>query len=325
MSGRKVLIGGGSGFIGSALGETLKRKGFEVLNISRSAGSGKITWSEIKERGIPSDVHAVVSLSGANIMEKKWTEERKKELLDSRITPTKILADAISNSKEPPKTFVTTSAVGIYPSDPSLTFDETYPALEKPAENFAIEICQQWEKAGELPNNISSKVRTVCVRSGFVLGDGGALAQMIPPFKFGLGGPLGSGQQWFRWITLRDIAGIFAHAVENDVNGVLNGVSPGIVTNEEFSKGLGQVLHRPVFLSVPKFALNMIFQERAFLVTEGSKILPKRTIESGYQFKDTNIVDALKWAVEKGKPTDLEKTIVTKLKETNCKIKFIFL
>jgi len=294
---RLALVGGGTGFIGRNIGDRLKKLGYQVLNISRSSGSGKITWESIERSGLPENTHAIVQVSGENVLARPWTESRKKVLLDSRVHTTKILSTAIAQAKVPPKVFVSGSAVGIYPSSPSLTLNEnsTFP----PPQNFAAELCREWEKSSEFPANVKG-VRRAIVRTGVVLGKGGALPQLALPFKFGIGGPTGSGHQWFPWISEADIANLFVHAVENqNVEGVLNGVAPGIVTSAEFAKILGEVLHRPSFVRLPEFVVKAIFGDRAFMLLEGSKIIPQHTLESGFKFQHPDLESALRVALDK--------------------------
>ncbi|XP_070574776.1 epimerase family protein SDR39U1-like [Ptychodera flava] len=287
----RVLIGGGSGFIGSAVSRLLRSKGHDVLVVSRTTGQGKITWAELKDRGLP-ECSAVVSLSGENVLNplKRWTDSFKTEVQNSRIETTRALADAINKTQEKPKVFVTMSGVGFY--KPSLEAEYTEDSPGGDADFFA-KLCQQWEDAGRQAKD----VRHVIVRTGVVLGkDGGAMQQMIWPFWFGVGGKIGSGRQYFPWIHISDIAGIFVHALESeDVVGVLNGVAPGTVTNSGFTKALGSALWRPTVFPLPGFVVNTMFgSERGVMLLDGQKVIPKRTLESGYQFEYPDIDAAMK-------------------------------
>eukprot|EP01113_Clastostelium_recurvatum_P001549 TRINITY_DN1062_c0_g1_i1.p1 TRINITY_DN1062_c0_g1~~TRINITY_DN1062_c0_g1_i1.p1 ORF type:complete len:320 (+),score=64.81 TRINITY_DN1062_c0_g1_i1:57-962(+) len=292
---RLIVIGGGTGFIGRALGSALTKRGHAVMNISRTAGKNNLTWADLAHKGLPRDTKAVVQLSGANIMDKTWTPERKKELIESRVEPTKMLVEAIKKATSPPEVFVSGSAVGIYPSDPSQTFDESSPVPSSPPVNFPSELCLKWEEAGRLPSDLESRVRHVTIRTGVVLdAEGGALPQMIFPFKFGFGGMIGSGKQYMPWIALDDIVGLFVHAIENpNVKGVLNGVAPEAATNSTMTSKLGKVMSRPTFMSVPAFAINTMFGERAMMVLEGSQIVPTATLASGYMYQYPSLEGAL--------------------------------
>jgi len=287
------------GFIGNHLRQKLINSGHEVTVISRTSGPGRITWNEVNQKGLPPS-DAVIQLSGSSIIDKTWTESRKKELLESRVETTKQLVRAISSSSSPPKVLVSGSAIGYYPTsvEEKLTFDENYEG--ESAKNFSGFLVSEWEKA-IFDGKGKDSLRRVAIRTGIVLGkDGGALKSMLLPFKLGLGGKMGSGKQYWPWIHIDDITGIFQHAMEKeDVEGILNGTSPHYVTNEEFTKILAKVLHRPAIIPIPQFALQLLFRERAFLLSEGHVIVPNRTLESGYKFKFDRLEDALQNLVEK--------------------------
>lgn len=197
---------------------------------------------------------------------------------------------AISEAKEPPKTFICASAIGYYPIEPrGEIFDDYYNG--PPAKNFAGELVSNWEKAVlKAPEN----VRKVMTRFGIVLGNnGGALSQMLLPFKLGLGGPMGSGKQYWPWIHIQDVAESIQFALENpNVSGPVNVVAPQSCTNAEFSSALASALHRPAFFTVPEIALRFIFGERYYLLTEGNQVIPKKLQEFNYQFKYPTLQDA---------------------------------
>lgn len=288
----RVLVGGGTGFIGRALVEALKRKGHEVTIISRSQAPGKITWSEIAKLPLP-ECEAVVNLAGENILNplKRWNEGFLQTLRDSRIETTKTLAKKISEASNPPKVFVSSSAVGYYP--PSDTAEYTEDSPPSSADALAT-LCADWEKSAKLPDGC--KTRLVTLRIGVVLGrGGGVIQQTIWPFWFGLGGVLGSGKQYFPWIHVDDMTGIIFHALENDhVTGVLNAVAPQVVTNESYTKEYAGALWRPAILPTPSFAVNFIFgQDRGKILLEGQKVIPKRTLEMGFKFQYPELKQAL--------------------------------
>lgn len=288
----RVLVGGGTGFIGRALVEALKRKGHEVTIISRSQAPGKITWSEIAKLPLP-ECEAVVNLAGENILNplKRWNEGFLQTLRDSRIETTKTLAKKISEASNPPKVFVSSSAVGYYPPSDTTEYTEDSPPSSADA---LTTLCADWEKSAKLPDGC--KTRLVTLRIGVVLGrGGGVIQQTIWPFWFGLGGVLGSGKQYFPWIHVDDMTGIIFHALENDhVTGVLNAVAPQVVTNESYTKEYAGALWRPAILPTPSFAINFIFgQDRGKILLEGQKVIPKRTLEMGYKFQYPELKQAL--------------------------------
>lgn len=288
----RVLVGGGTGFIGRALVEALKRKGHEVTIISRTQAPGKITWSEISKSPLP-ECEAVVNLAGENILNplKRWNEGFLQKLRDSRIETTKTLARKISEASNPPKVFVSSSAVGYYPPSDTKEYTEDSPPSSA---DVLTTLCADWENSAKLPDGCET--RLVTLRIGVVLGrGGGVIQQTIWPFWLGLGGILGSGKQYFPWIHLDDMTGIIFHALENDhVTGVLNAVAPQVVTNESYTKEYAGALWRPAIFPTPSFAINFIFgQDRGKILLEGQKVIPKRTLETGYKFHYPELKQAL--------------------------------
>ncbi|XP_006814103.1 epimerase family protein SDR39U1-like [Saccoglossus kowalevskii] len=286
----RVLIGGGSGFIGTAIKRQLLNKGHDVTVLSRTPGSGKMTWSELKATGLPA-CSAVISLSGENVLNpmKRWNDQFKLEVLQSRVAYTKTLANAIQQATKKPEVFATMSGVGYYPTSLHAEYTEDSHVDDS---NYLTELCKQWEESGQT----AESTRHVVIRTGVVLGKhGGAMKQMIWPFWFGVGGKIGSGKQYFPWIHIDDIAGVFVHAVESgSVEGILNGVAPNTVTNLQFTQALASAMWRPAILPVPSFVVNLIYgRERGQMLLEGQKAVPKRTLESGYQFKYPDIQSAL--------------------------------
>jgi uncharacterized protein (TIGR01777 family) len=266
-------------------------RGYTVTIISRTPGPGRITWDDVESKGIP-DVDVVIQVPGANIMDKAWTPERKKELLDSRVGTTAKLVKAMEQSAAPPKVFVSGSAVGIYPTSETEEFDET---STKVADNFAGELVRKWEEASQLPPALQDKTRRVVIRTGAVLASKeGMLQKMLTPFKLGLGGPFGSGNQYLPWIHIEDLVSLGEHAINKDnISGVLNGVAPDIVTNAQFAQELGRALHRPAIIPMPAFVIRFMFGERALLLLEGQKVIPKRTIASGFTWEYPTLKSAL--------------------------------
>ncbi|XP_053185890.1 epimerase family protein SDR39U1-like [Scomber japonicus] len=296
----RVLIGGGSGFVGRELTRLLRNKGHEVTIISRQPGPGKITWGELESRGLP-PCEGAVNLAGENLMNplRWWNESYKKDLFSSRIDTTKTLAQAIAASSSPPRSWVLVSAVACY--RPSLTAEYTEDSEWSPFDLLS-QLLKEWEASALLPENVAKNTKQVVIRPGVVLGrDGGAMKQMLLPFWLGLGGTLGSGTQPFPWIHVSDLAGIIAHALEPPADTpspsvqVLNGVAPTLNTNYEFTKELGRLLRRPTIFPVPGFVMNALLgSERAVVLTQGQKVIPKRTLEAGFQYKYPDLTSALK-------------------------------
>nr|XP_054748602.1 epimerase family protein SDR39U1-like [Lytechinus pictus] len=296
----KVLIGGGTGFVGTALRKQLEVKGHKALLLSRSPGQDKVTWDEVRDNGLP-QCDAVVNLAGENILNpaKRWTEDFKQVVWKSRVETTSTLAEAISKTSSPPSVFVGMSGIGYYPASASAEYTEESTVHDQD-QDYLGRLCVEWERSMGPLDGQEDGVRKVVVRTAVVLGKtGGAMGQMKWPFYFGVGGVIGSGQQFFPWIHIDDIAGIFLHAIENeDVTGVLNGIAPKPVTNHGFTKALGAAMWRPTIFPLPGFVVKGVFgDERAVMLLEGQKVLPKRTLDSGYKFRYPDINSALKEVV----------------------------
>lgn len=301
----RVLVGGGSGFVGRELTRLLRDKGHEVTVISRQPGPGKITWGELESRGLP-PCEGAVNLAGENVLNplRWWNESYKKDLFSSRIDTTKALSQAIASSPSPPHSWVLVSGVACY--KPSLTAEYTEESDWAPFDLLS-QLVKEWEAAALLPDSAAKTTKQVVIRAGAVLGrDGGAMKQMLLPFWLGLGGTLGSGNQPFPWIHVSDLAGIIARSLEPPANTeapapppqVYNGVAPALTTNYEFTKELGRILRRPTIFPVPEFVMSALLgSERAVILTQGQKVKPIKTLESGYQFKYPDLTSALKQIV----------------------------
>ncbi|XP_066537173.1 epimerase family protein SDR39U1 [Hoplias malabaricus] len=296
----RVLIGGGSGFVGRELTRLLKSKGHKVTVISRKPGPGRITWGDVESGGLP-PCEGAVNLAGENIMNplRWWNDSYKKDLFSSRVDTTRTLARAIAASPSPPGSWVLITGVACY--KPSLQTQYTEESEWMPFDLLS-QLVKEWEEAGCLPQSMAQGTRQVVIRPGAVLGrDGGAMQQMLTPFWLGLGGPLGSGRQPFPWIHVSDLAGIILHALETlalkPLAGpeVFNGVAPALNTNYEFTKELGRVLRRPTLFPVPGFLMDAFLgSERAVILTQGQKVIPKRTLESGFKFQYPDLTSALR-------------------------------
>lgn len=293
-----ILITGGTGFIGTPLTRELRNSGHNVIVATRrqtDAGtiheSSLLTWNppELIPPEIMSRIDAVINLAGEPIAPKRWTAERKKRILLSRIDTTRALVQSIQNAEPKPKVLVSASAIGYYgPHGDEYVTEET-----PPASDYLADVCRKWE--AEALRAEESGVRVVLVRIGGVLeSDGGALAQMVIPYKFFLGGPIGSGRQWFSWIHREDIVGIIKYVLENEtISGPVNATAPQPVTNKEFSSALGKALQRPSFLAVPGFIVKLSLGELGGLLLTGQRVLPEKALNAGYKFKYTEVNEAL--------------------------------
>ncbi|CAG2101633.1 unnamed protein product [Medioppia subpectinata] len=248
--------------------------------------------SEVQS-GLPEGTRAVVNVSGQNVLDykRKWTEGFKQNVFNSRIETTKLLAKSIKRMAKKPDVFVTISGVGAY--EPSLT--KEYTEESECGHDFMAQLCREWENAAILPPELG--VRNVIIRSGVVLGkDGGIVNEIFYPFYMGLGGPIASGKQYFPWIHIDDLVNLFLFAIEEKhVNGVLNGVSPQPITNYEFTKAVGRAMWRPTLIPLPEFVVKLLFgSERAVMMTAGQKVIPKRTLQLGFQYMFPHIDSACK-------------------------------
>lgn len=298
----RVIVAGGTGFIGRALCRDLLLAGHEVAVLTRDAsramgrvpqGAGVAQWSPEQPEGLPqvlSDADAVVNLSGESIAAGRWTPAFKQRLIDSRVNSTRTLVQAIQQANPRPKVLVNASAVGIYGDRGEEDLTEASP----PGTGFPAELAVRWELAAEEAREAG--VRVVKLRIGIVLGEGGgALEKMLLPFRFFVGGPFGSGRQWFPWVHLDDVTGLTLHALQDErVDGALNVVAPGIVRLGEFCKSLGKVLKRPSWLPVPGFALRLVAGELGETMLWSQKVVPQVALQSGYTFRYPEVEEALR-------------------------------
>jgi hypothetical protein len=237
------------------------------------------------------NVDAVVHLAGESIANGRWTEEKRKRIEESRIHATTQLSKQISLSDSPPSVFICASAIGYYGDRGDELLDESSNA----GKGFLPEVCTKWEESTKLAEEAG--VRTIRIRTGIVLStEGGALTKMLPPFKCGVGGILGSGKQYMSWISLDDEVSIIRYLIEkSNMSGSVNLVAPHPVTNREFTKTLGQIIKRPTIIPVPAFAAHMLFGEMAdALLLSSARVLPNRLIDSGYAFKHSTLASALR-------------------------------
>lgn len=277
----KIVISGASGFVGTQLQDMFLQKGYEVVALKRDQLKQKDLLSEILN-----EAKLVVNLSGANIIN-RWTDEYKKLLYSSRIDTTKALVEAMKDCEIKPQTFISTSAVGIYDNKKQYDeYDKNY------SNDFLSNLCQDWESEAFKAKELG--IRTAIFRFGIVMGDGGALAKMLTPFKMGVGGTIGDGSQAFSFIHIEDLKSAYEFILENEsLDGVFNLTAPNPTTNYGLTKALGNSLHRPTLFPVPEFVLNLIFSEGAKVLTDGQSVYPKRLIESGFSFKFENIENTI--------------------------------
>jgi uncharacterized protein (TIGR01777 family) len=289
-----ILITGGTGFIGSPLTRELREAGHNITITTRrqSDSKDKLTWSPPTLIAVDtmSKIDAVINLAGEPIVPKRWTKERKELIMSSRVNTTRALVESMRNANPKTKVLISASAIGCYgPHGDEYVAEDT-----PPASDYLADVCKKWEaealKARELG------VRVVLVRIGGVLeADGGALPQMIIPFKFFLGGPIGSGKQWFSWIHRDDIVGIIKYALDNEnIAGPVNATAPNPVTNKEFSSALGKTLNRPSCFAVPGFAVKTTLGELGAVLLTGQRVLPDKALKEGYEFKYSEVSEALK-------------------------------
>jgi hypothetical protein len=301
----RVAISGASGLIGSALAASLAADDHEVLRMVRtSAGAsepGTVAWDPATgtvDAEALQGVDAVVHLAGAGIGDRRWTDARKQELLESRTRGTGALAQAVARLDPQPKVFVSGSAIGFYGD----RGDEELTEASPPGGGFLANLVTAWEQAAQPARDAG--VRTVLARSGIVLTDrGGALAKMLPPFRFGVGGPFGSGRQWLSWITLDDEVAALRFLLEAaDVEGPVNLTAPGPARNEDFVKAVGKALHRPAVLPTPKLALRLILgsQMAEEMLFYSQRVLPTVLEGAGHRFAQPDIAAGAAAALGKG-------------------------
>ena len=294
MSPMRILVSGASGPIGAALLRSLKAQGSAVTRWVRNSATGndQIVWDPSRPLS-PDSVSgfdAVIHLAGESIVG-RWTDAKKRRILDSRSQGTGHLAEAVAKASQPPRVFISASAVGFYGN----RGDEILSEDSASGEGFAAEICRQWEAATQPA--AKAGIRTAQMRIGVVMSaDGGALPEMLTPFRLGLGGRLGNGRQWWTWVSVRDVVGAIQHVLNhNSLSGPVNAVAPNPVTNAEFTRILASVLNRPAIFPIPAFAVRMIFGEMGEELFLGSqRVEPTKLAASGYQFQHPDLKNALK-------------------------------
>jgi len=300
-----ILIGGGSGFIGSALTTRFRARGDEVTWISRTAGPGRITWQDVERGDIP-PCDAVINLAGQHILDvrRRWNDAYRQEVLRSRVDTTRSVVRALNAMERPPAVFVSTAGKCFY-GTAEVASHARYPELDEHSQpmgiDFPAELVAQWEQAASGID--AARIRHVSVRIGVVLGAiersstlgklwrvgraHGFLPIIRLPFCLGLGAVMGHGRQPVPWIHIDDAVGVFEHLVDSvEARGRYNAVAPGVVSNREFTEALATRLRRPVVWSVPAWLVRaLVGKDRASILLEGQNVKPKRTLEAGYRFR----------------------------------------
>ena len=299
----KIAITGATGFVGTRLVNSLRDEDHQFIIFTRNINRAQTifpasTFPNLEivpyiatESGEWQDkisgCDAVVNLAGEPIAE-RWSPEHKKAILESRQLGTRKIIEAISKAKDKPSVLINPSAIGYYGTSETKTFDENSP----PGDDFLAEVCQAWES--EAQEVRKANVRLVILRVGIVLGKGGALAKMIPPFKLFAGGPIGSGRQWFSWIHIDDLVELIKESLKRSgIVGTFNATAPNPVRMKELCEALGETMNRPSWLPVPDFALEVLLGEGSKVVLEGQQVLPKETLELGFQYQYSTIKSAL--------------------------------
>jgi hypothetical protein len=286
---QRIAVTGASGLIGNALVGYLKAQGHTVQRLVRrpAVSSEEITWDPIAgtvDLEALAGVNAVIHLAGAGVSDKRWTKKYKSEILNSRLLGTSTIAKAVAVVK--PQVFISASAIGWYGESGNRAVIET----DRIGDDFLAAVCREWEAAADLAGD----VRTVKIRTGLVLDPtGGALGKMLPLFRFGLGGKLANGKQWWSWITLHDQIRAIAFLLENNLSGPVNLTSPNPVTNSEFTAALARALHRPALFPVPAIALKIVLGGFSSEVLGSKKVMPNVLAEAGFTFDYPHISAAL--------------------------------
>jgi uncharacterized protein (TIGR01777 family) len=301
MSTRTIAITGANGLIGTALTRHFESRGDRVLKFTRTGRSSTstIAWNPAAgtiDAAQLSGVDAVIHMAGAGIGDKRWSNEYKKEILDSRVKGTTLLAQAIAETSDGPKVFLSGSAIGIYGESLTTEFTEQSPI----GHGFLADVCAQWEAATESASRAG--IRVAHLRTGIVLSPaGGALAKLLPLFKLGAGGKMGSGKQWQSWISIDDEVAAIDHLITANVTGAVNLTAPQPVTQAEFTKILAKVLHRPSFMPVPSIGPKLLLGSElanALLFT-GQKVMPTILQSSGFSFTHPDLESALRSLLNK--------------------------
>ena len=291
---QRIAITGATGMIGSALVGHLKSEGHTVQKLVRRpvVSSDEIAWDPKAgtiDLAALEGVDAIIHLAGANVGDRRWTKRYKAEILNSRLLGTNTIATAVSQIK--PSVFISASAIGWYGETGNRAVTEN----DRSGDDFLATVCKEWEGAADLAGD----VRTVKLRTGLVLEPtSGALGKMLPLFRFGLGGKLGSGKQWWSWITLHDQIKAICYLLENQIEGAVNLTSPNPATNQEFTSALARAMRRPALFPVPGFALKLVLGGFSSEILGSKRVIPKKLTDAGFQFDFPHLAPALAELIE---------------------------
>jgi uncharacterized protein len=298
---KKIIITGATGLIGKKLSKALMDRGDEVTVFTRDTNSARkklpflnnfVEWNYQKPEEWKSHLDgkdAIVHLAGVNLFSKRWNEDFKKKIIDSRKVSTKNLVEALKDCKNKPEVFVSASGVGFYGDGKESILNEE----AQKGNDFLADVCNMWEVESRKAGGYG--IRNVQIRTGIVLStEDGALKEMLLPFKLFIGGPLGSGKQWFPWLHIDDVVRIYIHAIDNkNLSDAVNAASPNIVRMKEFAKTLGKVMKRPSLFPVPEFVLRIVVGEAAGTVVTGQRVSVDKLLNSEYKFGFENLEEAL--------------------------------
>ncbi|WP_068207541.1 TIGR01777 family oxidoreductase [Rathayibacter tanaceti] len=292
----RVLISGASGMIGSELTRQLRADGHEILRLVRHAPTGpdEFHWaptSHMLDFSVLERVDAVVNLSGASISRLPWTASYQRKILDSRVQATQTITDAMRMSSAPPATLINASAVGYYGDRPGEELTEQSPR----GEGFLADVVERWEQAAHLA---PESTRVATVRTGLVLGDGGALKPLLPLTRLGLSGPLGGGRQSWPWISLYDEAAAIRHLLTSSLSGPVNLAGPVPATANDVMRTLAELLHRPFALPVPEKVIELALRDAGHeLLLSNQRLVPQRLLDDGFEFRHRTVAEALDWVL----------------------------
>lgn len=294
---KNILITGGSGLIGTRLTELLLSKGYQVSCLGRTIKTQHVKtflWN-IDEQRIEENaflnVHTIIHLAGAGISDKRWTQKRKQEILESRTKSTRLLKDELNKRTHHIKNFISASAIGYYGFE---DYEKEFVESDKPGKDYTAKVTHEWEN--EVDKIATLGLRVVKIRTGIVLSNqGGALTKLARPIKLMAGAPLGSGKQYLSWIHIDDLCNIYIKGIEdNSMEGAFNAAAPNPVTNKMFTQVLAKVLHKPLFLpNVPAFVLKLIVGEMAEIVINGAKVSSNKIQKAGFNFQFKTLQSAL--------------------------------